>query len=50
MSARTIRPSASVFVISIDLPLRALTTSPGRLACEPMRFSARLSTPMTWPL
>ena len=38
-SPRMSRPSASVLLISTTLPLRALTTSPGLVECEPGMFS-----------
>ena len=39
-SARINRPSASVLVISVVFPLRALITSPGRSAIPEILFSA----------
>ena len=39
-SARISRPSASVLVISVVFPFRALITSPGRRAMPLMLFSA----------
>src|SRR4029078_6309644 len=44
-SPRIRRPSASVFVMSTHLPLSALTTSPGRVECEPGMFSTAGATP-----
>src|SRR4029453_1569007 len=40
-SARIRRPSASVLVTSMVMPLRAVTTSPGRRAAAPGLFSTR---------
>ena len=46
-SARTRRPSASVFVTSIVLPFTALTMSPGRYASPPGMFSQAATTART---
>ncbi|CAM5480403.1 hypothetical protein STANM309S_05988 [Streptomyces tanashiensis] len=46
-SARTSRPSASVFRTSTVLPLYMRRTSPGRVAEPDGMFSARASQPVT---
>src|SRR6185312_14351766 len=46
-SARTSRPSASVFVISMVLPLAAVTTSSGRMPVAETRFSTAPTTQTT---